>query len=148
MRSKLAALLLVAGCGPSAGTDEACTREGIVTSGALATGLYPEECSPCDLEASYVLITLETTCEAGVEWWGSFRFIHHTTAVNLATQEEFSFENPLGEPGESLWHVTPDEPLTQPGPRTDQIVTEPGDYSFRVELLQDLMAVDFEGSVE
>jgi hypothetical protein len=148
MRSPLAALLLVAGCGPSGASDEPCTREDVVTSGALVMGLDPEECSPCDLETSYVLITLETTCEGGVEWWGPFRFIHHTTAVNLATGERFVFENPFGQPAETLWRVDPGEPSAYLGDSVDSIVTEPGDYSFQVELLQDLMAVEFEGSIE
>jgi hypothetical protein len=148
MRSRLAALLLAAGCGPSGGIDEACTRDDIVTSGALVVGPEREECSPCDPEASHVLITLETTCEAGVEWVGSPRLIDQITAVNLATQERFVYEDLFGQPAEGPWRVDPGEPLVWPGPRTDQIVTEPGDYSFRVELLYDLMAAEFEESVE
>jgi hypothetical protein len=148
MRSVLAALLFVAGCGPSAGTDEECTREDVVSSGALVSGPERVECSPCDLETSYVLITLETTCEAGVEWVGPFRFIRHTTAVNLATGERFMFENPLSNSDGTLWRVEPGEPSAYPGDSVDLIVTEPGDYSFEVELLHDLMAVEFEGSIE
>jgi hypothetical protein len=147
MRSALAALLVVAACGPSGGTDEACTREDVVTSGAL---VQPgrEECSPCDLEDSYVLITLETTCEAGVEWPGSYRLIDYATAENLTTGERFLYEAQLGQPAERLWRVAPGEPYTGRGPYTAEIVTEPGNYSFRLELLHELMAVEFEGSVE
>jgi hypothetical protein len=147
MRSRLAALLLVAGCGPSGGTDEECTQEDVVTSGALV-GPGQVECSPCDLHASAVQITLETTCEGGVEWQGTPRLIDHTTAVNLVTGEMSMFENPLGQPAGGPWRVEPDEPLQWPGPRTDLIVAEPGDYSFRVELLYELTAVEFEASVE
>jgi hypothetical protein len=131
MRSALAALLVVAACGPSGGTDEECTREDVVTSGVLVVGLDPEECSPCALECSYVLITLETTCEPGVEWPGTPRLVDHTTAVNLATGEQLMFENPFGAPAEPLWRVTPDEPIEWPGPSVDEVVTEPGNYSFR-----------------
>jgi hypothetical protein len=147
MRSVLAAHLFVAGCGPSAGTDDECTREDIVSSGALV-GPGQEECSPCDLHASAVQITLETTCEAGVEWMGPQHLIDHTTAVNLATGQRFMFENPLGMPAAGLWSVAPGEPVIWVGDRVDLIVTEPGDYSFRVELDFDLMAAEFEGSVE
>ena len=147
MRSRLALVLLITGCGPSAGTDEACTREDIVASGTLViTGRV--ECSPCDPETSAVLITLETTCEAGVEWVGSANLIHHTSAVNLVTQEQFVFEDPNGSLGELIWRVAPEEPREYPGPRVDQIVTEPGNYSFRVELRHELMAAEFEGSIE
>jgi len=147
MRSRLALVLLITGCGPSAGTDEACTREDIETFGTLVIA-DRVECSPCDPQTSTVLITLETTCEAGVEWVGSFNLIHHTSAVSLATQEQFLFENPFGSPGGTIWRVTPEEPREYPGPRVDQIVTEPGNYSFRVELRQELMAAEFEGSIE
>ena len=147
MRSRLALVLLITGCGPSAGTDEACTREDIVTSGTLVIA-DRVECSPCDPETSAVLITLETTCEAGVEWVGSPRLIDQMTAVNLATQEQFTYEDLLGQPAQGPWRVDPGEPLVWPGPRTDQIVTEPGDYLFRVELLYDLMTAEFEASVE
>ncbi len=140
--------MLVAGCGPSAGTDEACTREDVVSSGVLVMGIDPQECSPCDLETSYVLITLETTCEAGVEWPGAYRLVDHTTAVNLATQERFVYDSQFGQPAEMIWHVSPDEPYVRPGPRVSYIVDEPGDYSFRVELRHELMAAEFEGSVE
>lgn len=67
MRSALAAVLVAAACGPSAGTDEACTREDVVTSGALVSGPEREECSPCGLETSHLLITLETTCEGDAQ---------------------------------------------------------------------------------
>ena len=145
---RLALVLLVVGCGPSSGADEVCTREDVVSSGALVS-FGREECSPCNPETSAVLITLETTCEAGGEWgWGPYRLIHHTVAVNQETQERFEFENPFGAPAERLWRVDPGEPLEWPGPRTDLIVTEPGDYSFRVELLFDLMAAEFEGTIE
>ncbi|MCA9708272.1 MAG: hypothetical protein KDK70_20645 [Myxococcales bacterium] len=148
VRSRLAALVLIAGCGPSTGPDEECTPEDVVTSGALVTGVEPRECSPCALDGSYVLITLETTCEAGVEWPGTPRLIGPTTAVDLATNERFTFENPFGAPAEQLWRVAPDEPVEWPGPSVDEIVTKPGDYSFRVELLYELMTVEFEGSIE
>ena len=147
MRAAIAAVLVAAACGPSAGTDEACTREGISTSGTLVH-LGQQECSPCDLDTAYVLITLETTCEAGVEWPGPFRLVDRTTAMNLATRERFAFEDPLYAPAEQLWRVTPDEPIEWPGPSVDEVVKEPGDYSFRIELLYDLTAVELEGRVE
>ncbi len=119
-----------------------------MTSGALVVGPERVECSPCSPADSHVLITLETTCEGGVEWSGHARLIDHTSAVNLMTQEHFAFEDPLGAPGELLWHVAPDEPRVVAGPRLDLIVTEPGEYAFRVELLFDLMAAEFEGTIE
>jgi hypothetical protein len=148
MRSRLTALLLVAGCGPSSGTDDECTREDVMTSGRLVSGPEREECSPCGLETSHLLITLETTCETGVEWRGSYRIIDHATAVNLATEERFMYEVLLGQPAERLWRVEPGEPLEWPGPNTDELVPGPGHYSFRVELLYDLMAAEFEESFE
>ncbi len=147
MRSRLALVLLITGCGPSVSADEMCTREDVVAFGTLvAAGRV--ECSPCQPEASAVLITLETTCEAGVEWLGSPRLIDQMTAVNTVTQELFFYEDLLGQPAGGPWRVEPDEPVVWPGPRTDQIVTEPGNYSFRVELLYDLMAVEFEARIE
>jgi hypothetical protein len=146
MRSALAASLFVAACGPSA--DEPCTPEDVVTSGALVRGPEREECSPCGLETSHLLITLETTCEAGVEWPGTPRLIDYATAENLATGERFMYEVLLGQPAEGPWRVEPGEPLEWPGPSTDQLVPVPGHYSFRIELLYDLAAAEFEESVE
>jgi hypothetical protein len=148
MRSRLTALVLAAGCGPSAGNDEACTREDVVSFGALVVGRDRVECSPCDLETSYVLITLETACEAGVEWRGTSTLSGHATAVNLATGERFVFDNPLVTLNNELYRVAPNEPHVWGGPRVSWIVSEPGDYSFRVELRFDLMAAEFEGTVE
>jgi hypothetical protein len=148
MRSRIAALVLVAGCGPSAGTDEACTREDVVTSGRLVSGPEWEACSPCDLESSYVSITLETSCEAGVEWRGTSTLSGHTTAVNLVTGERFVLDNPLAATDLGLYRVTPDEPHVWGGDPVRWIVNEPGEYSFRVELRFELMAAEFEGTVE
>jgi hypothetical protein len=148
MRSALAASLFVAACGPSADADEPCTPEDVVTSGALVSGPEREDCSPCGLEASHLLLTLETTCEAGVDWRGSYRIIDYATAENLATGERFMYEVLLGQPAEQLWRVEPGEPLEWPGPNTDELVPGPGDYSFRIELLYDLTAAEFEQGVE
>ncbi|MEM9461551.1 MAG: hypothetical protein AAGF11_45725 [Myxococcota bacterium] len=146
-RSVLVGLLLVA-CGPSAGDDgEACSKADVVVSGALV-GLDRSECDPCPLDASYAWITLETTCEPGIEWTASSCLIDVMRATNLATREESTFEIPECPAGDIMWTVAPGDPMAAGGPLVRDIVDEPGDYAFVAELISELDPAMFEGAVQ
>ena len=149
MRGRLAAVLVLASCGPSTGSgDEACGPEDVQTHGTLVD-LDAQECSTCPRATSWVYLTLTTTCEAGVEWRGpSSCLIRRTTATNLATQAKSVFEPDVCPLDDRLWTVVPGEPLEQRGWRADDFIEEPGDYSFLVELRDDLPPGEFEESIE
>ena len=148
MRGRLAAVLVLASCGPSASSgDEACGPEDVQTHGTLAD-LDVQECSTCPRATSWVYVTLTTTCEAGVEWRGPSCLIRRTTATNLATQAQFVFDPDVCPQNERLWSVVPGEPVEERGWRLEDFIEEPGDYSFLLELRFDLPPAEFEGTVE
>ena len=106
------------------------------------------ECSPCPADTSFIQITFETTCEAGVEWRGPSCLIHRIQATNLSTQALFEFDEELCPLDNRLWSVTPDEPLVENQRRLGDFIEDPGDYAFLVEMRFDLPSAEFEGRVE
>ena len=141
-------LLLVA-CGPAAPDDGgACGAADVDVSGALVDA-DRRECDPCPRDASFVLITLETTCEAGVEWQGpSSCLIDLVRATNLATQEESTLDLTECSLDDRLWTVAPGRPIEAGGTLVGEIVDEPGEYAFVAELLYELAPAEFEGTVQ
>ncbi|MEM9463269.1 MAG: hypothetical protein AAGF11_54510 [Myxococcota bacterium] len=155
MRWTLAFVTILASCGPSTGNNgnnEPCGPQDVEGRGILV-GLDERECSPCPRNASFVSITLETTCEAGVEWEGPSCLIRRTTATNIATSAQFAFDEGPCPRDNRLWRVAPDQPLQQLGRRLDEFIEEPADdslanYSLTVELRFELADITFDASVE
>ena len=140
-------LLLVA-CGPAASDDDgACGKADIDVSGALVD-MDRRECDPCPRDASFVWITLETTCEPGVEWWGASCLIDLIRVTNLATREESTFDVTECPLDNNQWTVAPGHPIETGGTLVVDLVDEPGEYGFVAELLYDLDPAEFEGVVQ
>lgn len=147
MLRTLIIVMLLASCGPSSGSDEPCGPGDVESQGTLVDP-DERECSPCPRDGSFVYVTLETTCNAGVEWEGPSCLIRRTTATNLATQAQFAFDEGPCPRDNRLWRVAPDEPVQQTGRRLDELTEAPGDHSLTVELRFGLAEVVFDVSVE
>ena len=146
-RGVLIGLLLIA-CGPRAADDgKACGKADVDVSGALVD-TDRRECDPCPRDASFVLITLETTCEPGIEWQGPSCLIDLIRVRNLATQEESTIDLSLCTLDNRLWMITSGQPIEAGGTPVGDLVNEPGNYEFVAELRHELESAEFDGTVQ
>lgn len=140
--------LLLAACGPAAGDDgNACDKADVDVSGALVDA-DRHECDPCPRDASFVLITLETTCDPGIEWQGPSCLIDLVKVTNVATQEESTVDITQCSLDNRLWMVAPGQPIEAGGTLVADLVDEPGEYAFVAELRHELDPAEFEGTVQ
>ncbi|MEM9461550.1 MAG: hypothetical protein AAGF11_45720 [Myxococcota bacterium] len=141
-------LVLVA-CDPTVANDgEACGKADVDVSGMLV-GADEIQCDPCPRDTSSVWLTLETTCEPGVEWRSpSICLIDSLRVTNLATRKESTIDITACSLASMLWTVVPGQPMEASGPSVVELIDEPGEYAFVAELNYELDSAEFEGIVQ